>query len=58
MKTIAEKIFFYMCHLKKSESTLIKNLQSQENAYMLHDNKRKANESNFTYNINPLWGDL
>jgi hypothetical protein len=42
----------------QNENTLKHNFPTWEVAYIAYDTTVQTNESRFTYNVNPTWGDL
>jgi len=58
MNFFAERNYCYMCHSKKSEYTLKHNRPTWEVAYCFHETTIQSNETKFTYNFNPRWGNM
>jgi hypothetical protein len=52
-----ERILLYL-PFEDNENTLKHNLATWKNAYLLHKNTIRQNESKFIYNINSIWGDF
>jgi hypothetical protein len=52
-----EKLLLYV-PFEESEDTLKHNFATWQAAYTFYQSTIQTNEDNFTYNINPTWGDL
>jgi hypothetical protein len=52
-----EKLLLYIL-FDENENTLKRNFPTWEDAYVAFETIVQINESRFTYNVNPTWGDL
>jgi hypothetical protein len=58
MKTIVEKNYCCTFHFIKMKTQSKHKFPTWEAAYIAYETTIQTNESRFTYNVNPTWGDL
>jgi len=57
MQICVERNYCYV-PFEKSEHTLKHTWPTWQATYCFHETTIQTNEANFTYNINPTWGDM